>query len=382
MAGLRIRSLLSLVAISLLAASPLFAALQSTAQENSNRGPAQRYTDAQALRQAGELHGALSELESLREDYPKDVDYVLARAQVLAELNRDDDALDELTIGLQLAPDYEDIWILHFNILARQTGRSADVALERFRQDAGTRFPDSKWWQKTVDRMSRWTIIAGIGHEQLSNNQPSWDNQFTELQLEQNNAFRYYARLSRDTRFAGSDTGFSTGVEHTPDSGWIAGLEISTAHSPNFQPKFGFSGHVGKALPDGWVVDLRYRKREYTTTTVSSTVGTVEKYLSDFRIAYSLGLSQLSGSSGHANHILTGNWYFDEKSSIGISLSSGREAESIGNNQVLETDVRGISLTGRQQLNDRLGLLWWLGVHEQGDFYRRRFIGMALSIRI
>ena len=63
-------------------------------------------------------------------------------------------------------------------------------------------------------------------------------------------------------------------------------------------------------------------------------------------------------------------------------MTVGREAEPIGGGQVLETDVKGISLRGRQQFNERFGLQWWLGVHDQGELYRRQFVGMAFSIRI
>ncbi|MDH3442117.1 MAG: hypothetical protein OEM63_15260, partial [Gammaproteobacteria bacterium] len=59
----------------------------------------------------------------------------------------------------------------------------------------------------------------------------------------------------------------------------------------------------------------------------------------------------------------------------------GREAEAIGGGQVLETDVKGFSLNGRHQFNERIGLQWWLGIHNQGELYRRHFVGMAVSIR-
>lgn len=115
---------------------------------------------------------------------------------------------------------------------------------------------------------------------------------------------------------------------------------------------------------------------------MGSTMGTVEKYLGDFRIAYALGLSHLHGASNSLNHSLTANWYYSDRSSIGISLNTGEETEAIGPGQVLETDVRGVSVSGRRRLTNRLGLQWWLGLHEQGDYYRRQYVGMALTIQL
>ena len=73
---------------------------------------------------------------------------------------------------------------------------------------------------------------------------------------------------------------------------------------------------------------------------------------------------------------------YSDTGSVGLTINSGDEAEAIGNGQVLETAVRGITLSGRHQLNGRIGLQWWLGIHDQGDFYRRRFFGMAVSVGI
>ena len=83
-----------------------------------------------------------------------------------------------------------------------------------------------------------------------------------------------------------------------------------------------------------------------------------------------------------ASHALTVDWYFSDRSSIGVGLNTGEEVEAIGAGRVLETDVRGISLRGRRQLNRRIGLQWWFGWHEQGEVYERTYLGLALSYRI
>ena len=314
---------------------------------------AERFAKTQELRRAGDLSAALRALTRLREDYPRDVDYSLARAQVLAQLERDDEALAELEMAVQLAPDYEAIHALRDRLLARAK-------------------PERR----------RWMLLLGAGYEDLSDGFPSWDNQFAELHFEKDEDSRYFLRLARDARYADADKTFGLGAERRWQDGWFAGVDLGFASDPRYQPELGGSAHVGKAMPDGWVADLRYRRREYATATVGSWIGTMEKYYGAYRFAYGFGWSRLHGVSSFSNHVVSANWYYRDDSSIGITLNDGNEAESLDNGQVLETDVRGISVTGRRAVNDRVTLQWWLGVHEQGDFYRRRFLGMAVSIGI
>lgn len=315
--------------------------------------PTERFGHVQLLRRNGELEAALVELDSLRSEFPMDVDYVLARAQVLSQLQRDDEALAELAIAAEIAPDYGDVQTLRRRLLARQPKE-----------------PD------------RWMLLLGAGYEDLSNDLPSWDNQFVELHYEPDTGRRHFVRLSRDARYSSADTSFGLGTERSWATGWFAGVDLGVANDPDYQTELGYSAHAGKSLADGWVVDLRYRRREYTSATVGSAIGTVEKYYGAYRFAYGLGWSRLHGASSFMNHVLTVNWYYNDVSSIGITLNNGDEAESLGNGQVLETDVQGFTLNGRRAINERIALQWWVGLQEQGDFYRRRFLGMAVSIGI
>jgi len=338
---------------SLLLVAMLAMCWQQFALADDSESPAERFDRAENLRRNGDSEAALRELTRLREDYPDNVDYALARALVLSQLQRDDEALAEFDAAIELAPDYRDLHTLRARLLARQ-----------------------------ADDARAWTLLLGAGYEDLSDGLPSWDSQFAELHYEKDENSRYFVRLARDARYSDSDLSVGLGSERQWRQGWFAGGDLSFSDSPRYQPELGLSGHVGKLFADGWVADLRYRRREYDSATVGSYIGTVEKYYGAYRLAYSLGWSRLHGTSDFMNHVFTLNWYYNDDASIGITLNDGNEAESLGNGQVLETDVRGFTLTGRRAINERVGIQWWLGLHEQGDFYRRRFLGMAVSIGI
>lgn len=324
----------------------------------------------------------LAELNLLRERFPQDVDHALARAQLLARNGDDAAALDDLRDAARLAPDYEDVWRIRYRLLLRQDDDAAKLELREVRQQAARRFPESSWWQESGDAESyQWTIVAGGSREQLDNGQPAWNQLFANASRSEDWG-HYRFGVSRDSRFNEADVTLSLGGDVRIASGWLAGVDLAYANQPAFQPELGLGGHVSRKLPAGWAVDLMYLRREYTSVAVDSIAVSVEKYFGDYRVAYTLGNAHLNGAGSTLSHSLTGNWYYSDRASIGISIHGGDESESIGADRVQQSAVRGISLIGRRHLNERLALGWWLGTHEQGDYYRRSFLGVAVTFRI
>jgi YaiO family outer membrane protein len=324
----------------------------------------------------------LAELTVLREQYPHDVDHALARGQLLARIGENDAALEDLREASRLAPDYEDVWRVYAAVLMRENDEASRMELQAVVAESARRFPESSWWQNAVlaDEPA-WTIVAGAGHDKLDNNAPSWNQLFANASHARDwGSYRF--GLSRDSRFGATDITLSVGAGTQFAANWSAGIDIATVSDPKFLPEWSYGGFIGRSLPGDWLLNLRYLQREYTATSVSSQVVVVEKYVRDYRIAYALGHSRPRGVSGSLSHSMTLNWYYSDRGSIGINFNTGEETEAIGAGQVLQTDVNGVGLTGRRRINERLDLNWWLGTHKQGDYYRRTFLGMAVTYRL
>ena len=118
---------------------------QQAALAASSQDPAERFERAEELRRNSEPEAALKELTRLREDYPDNVDYALARALVLAQLQQNEEALAEFDAAIELAPDYKDLYTLRARVVANQP------------EDGHS-----------------WTLLLGAGYEDLSDGLPSW----------------------------------------------------------------------------------------------------------------------------------------------------------------------------------------------------------------
>jgi YaiO family outer membrane protein len=339
------------------------------------------FRKAQVLARQGKPDAALLEYEALQARYPNDVDYVFGRAQVLLQQGESELALGELRRASELAPDYEDVWRQYYRALSEQSPDASDSEMWHLKEHAALHFPDAEWWRAVPDRQSPvWTLQGGGSVERLSNGLAGWNSQFAEIAYSGMKDQRYFGRGSRDERFGRADTQVSAGADWQLPDNWYAGVSISLAASADFLPRSQYDLHAGRRVAKGWLVGLGFRRRAYANDTVHTWNGNVEHYFGDFRAAWTLSVSSLNGASDSVGHALSLNWYANEATSLGASINFGEEAEAVSPGQVLRTRVRGATLTIRQRLGVRVSLDGWLGLHEQGDLYRRQYAGLAVSV--
>ena len=305
--------------------------------------PAQRYELAKTFASSGGLEAALAEFDALLVEFPNDADYLLGRAQMQARLGRTAEAIETTERALTLAPGYEDVWQLRLQ-LAQRAGDDAAVAA--LRAEVAARFPDASWWQQPVAAPTdyrRW-FSTGSGADHLSNGAPDWSRQFLRLDWETGESAAVFAELSSNERFDERDSSLYVGGTWDALPHWQLGAALAGTEEPRFLPERELSFDATRAWAHGWGTALGVRQRDYVTGDVRSYAFTGEKYFSDFRVAYRLDHSRQSGADSALTHALTLAWYPNEK------------------------------------LSGRLALSWWVGTHEQGDFYRRDYAGLSIRI--
>lgn len=340
--------------------------------------PQSRYAHAMTLARSGETETALMELDALLAEFPNDADYLLGRAQMQARLGRDTAAIETAERALVLAPDYEDVWQLRLQ-LAQRTGDDAAVAA--LRAQVAARFPDASWWRPAAApaEYRRW-LSAGSGADRLSNGAPDWSRQFLRLDWETAGSAALFGELSRSERFEERDSSIYVGGVWDALPDWQLGAALAVTEDARFLPERELSFDATRAWTHGWGTALGVRQRDYATGDVRSYSFTGEKYFADYRVAYRLDHSRQSGADSALTHALTLSWYPNDKRSLGVTLGAGEEIEVIGLDQLLRTSVDNVTLTGNEKLSRRLALSWWLGTHEQGDFYARDYAGLSVRI--
>jgi YaiO family outer membrane protein len=339
-----------------------------------------RYQLARVLGYEGLNEQALAEYDRLLSDYPDNADYLLGRALMLGRLGRTGEALRVTERGLELAPDYEDLWQLRLQLAER----TADTALtESLRADLASRYPDASWWRRAPQPIeyTRW-FTGGWEHQSLSNGAPDWNRQFVRLDWQPSDRASYFGEIARSSRFGRNDLSLSVGGDWQALPIWRLGGSMASVPSADFEASRAFSVNAGRTWQSSWGTQFQLRRREYADTAVSSYGVTTDKYFSDYRVAYGLNFSRLHGAGSSLGHSLTFGWYPSGQRSVAISLGAGEEIETVGLNQLLRTNVSSVTLSGRQLLATRFTLNWWLGTHRQGDFYRRTYAGISARFGI
>ncbi|HXZ92624.1 MAG TPA: YaiO family outer membrane beta-barrel protein [Burkholderiales bacterium] len=220
---------------------------------------------------------------------------------------------------------------------------------------------------------------AGGSLEHLSNNQADWRS--AGVSLEARNAERrsYYGYLRGTDRFDLRDNEGMVGTYQPFGGSWGAQLEGTVSPTHRVLAKGSLLGALEKRFEHGWGVQAGYRRSDYETDSSYVWMGTVDRYFSDFRAAYSVYLGRPDGAGFSPSHRLQFSYYYGDHSYVGISGARGREVENVVPVGLVVSQVRSFSLAGRHEFAPGWELTYELLRHRQGDFYTRR--GLALGIR-
>lgn len=140
----------------------------------------------------------------------------------------------------------------------------------------------------------------------------------------------------------------------------VAGARVSW----NFQPQ--------------WVAYAGARTSDFREGAVHQGTLALERYVGPFSVTASWMPSRALGASTSAAS-LRGDWYYADRSSVGVIAAQGREATRLGPASLVLAEVRTTALVGRHALSGPWSLGWGVERVHQGDFYTRTGASVALQ---
>lgn len=350
------------------------ASVDSDNQSNENR-----FFIARDAARSGNYELAKQEYEALMLEHPGNVDYLFGYAQVLFWTEDYRKAIQILAQARVVAPDYEDIWKLEYR--ARQElGRLSDASgVREFKRQAAVYFPDADWLNSEPTRESRryhWSV--NLDRDFLDNPASDWQQLGAYFGRHFSKSTVVSATAISARRFERTDTQIGAEASFGMSSDWFATLGVAVSASPDFLPESDFNLGLSHKFGRGWIAGARWRKRDYTSTTVDALGLTAERYFGRFRMAYFMDQASLDGERALA-HRLTGSYYGDSGFHFNVITAAGEEIEAIVPGEVRRSDFWSLAISGRHPMTDRLAFHWRIGAHQQGDLYRRNSLGASIS---
>jgi len=223
-------------------------------------------------------------------------------------------------------------------------------------------------------------VETGLGYEDVSGGLTAWQRYYIEGMYRFGRHKTLYGQILHTDRFNVTDQELVSGLYYPLGIRTTGVAEISYSPSHNALASKSLFGQLQVTLPDDWGLHIGHRIKQHPDTNINITSITLENYFSDYRGAYTLSKSSLSGTGLRTGHNLRFSRYYGDSNSIGIALASGREAEYIATSQTtIDFDTSAFTIIGRHWLHNNWAISYTFNLHEQGDSYTRR--GVTLGLR-
>lgn len=231
-------------------------------------------------------------------------------------------------------------------------------------------------------RMPETQMELGLSYEPMTNGYADWQSRYFFGALDFGRRDTLYAQIRETDRFAVRDQEVMVG-RYYPLGERVTGMaEASFSPSAVVLPRYSAQGLLLVDVGNGWSLGGALARTEYSSALVHRGTLTVERYWQAFRFALASSLSQVADGSLPLGHTAQVSFYPDDRNSVTLTAGTGEEVEALGPGQVLRTNVRSLSLSGRYWLDSRWGLTPLIAWTEQGSYYHRMEMRLGLRYRL
>lgn len=216
----------------------------------------------------------------------------------------------------------------------------------------------------------------------LSNGQADWRE--TSLQIGHRYAPRQAAGLAlRQTRrFGLDDSAIDLSGSQPLGERLTASLEASASPTHRVLAKSALGASLQYEFAPAWLLHTGFKNTRYNNANANVNVNQgllmLERYVSSFSGSIAWRPVSALGTHAHAFE-LRGNYYYGDKSMVGLILASGQEATTVSRQTVALADVRALALVGRHWLREDWALTYAVSRTRQGSFYDRN--GVRLGVQ-
>jgi len=225
-----------------------------------------------------------------------------------------------------------------------------------------------------------WEFRAEGQRDSLTNNQPDWSEELLQLAWKPRRGLAVLGGGRRTERFDRKDHEIFAAAYLPLGSATGFHVEASGSDTHRVLARDAYLLELSQQLGHGWVVSAAGKRARYDSGDVDLGIGTVEKYLGDWRLAYTAYLSRAESGGWAPSHRLSATWYRGDLTYASVAAGGGREVENVFPAGLVTTDVRSANLGGGIEVAQGFGLTLDLGYVRQGDLYTRRFVRLGTRI--
>lgn len=341
-----------------------------------------RFLLARVLSWQDAFDASLNQYEILLRRAPGNADYLLGKAQVLHWAGKSADALEVAERARRLAPDYVGVWRLELQILVALGGDPNIERAKRLRAEAVARFPNENFDQATgvtptPEARQNEIELAG-SFDDLNNGRASWRGISLRLSHDFSRRENIYAIVRGTDRFDEFDQELRAGGYLALSEKWTLNLEAGLSPGHEVLPHWSLYGRIQRELWDGWNLQLGVLHRKYTRVDTDTGSLTLERYWSDFRGAYTLSATHIDGGSPAYTHTAQADYFYEDRSFIGMFAFLGEEPEFIDRGVLLVRDTYGLGLRGVHWFRPAWAFSWLVEQQKIEDAFTRRggFVGL------
>jgi YaiO family outer membrane protein len=222
-------------------------------------------------------------------------------------------------------------------------------------------------------------IEAGYTTDHLTNNYLTWDSQYVNVFVPLQHRGMFNIQVDNVKRYGMQDQAIS-GVYAYPLTGGVLNLELSYAANAVYLAKSSAGLVWNGRLPNGFGYTIGTSQRQYLESQTAIYRLGLEKYLGNFRFAYTGLLSTINGVQPAYGQFVQAQWVGENLNKFGLSYAQGMEPMVVSAGTLASIKTKYMQADGLYWINKQIGITAALWHGLQGDFYQRN--GGQIGVRV